>query len=453
MHTTTAAASARPDPHRLRPSLDSLGVLELLGRERFAAALAEHCPRFRRRRYTPARTLAMFVAQTLSDDASCRRAVNEHIAQCVARGEPAPSSHTGAYSDARQRLPIELVRALGAEAARATRQAHLRASTAPARPTLLIDGTGFSMPDTDDNQARFPQSASQLPGCGFPQGRLVVLACAASGAIVETTVSGAIGKGTGETTAFRELVSRCAAGTVLVGDAIYEDYRGWAALGKAGCDAVFEINGSRTYRGRPPKRLRLVRPRRGERMTLEEHAALPPSLELRVVVSSRSGCEDKFLVTSLLDEKSWPDEAIVALYLGRWDIECDFRSFKDALGADVLGCRTPEMVEKELAVHVLGYNLVRLLMVEAAVAAGLRPREVSFRHAQQCWSAWVLAGVVFDDRAWAVLLERVVQHRVRNRPGRKEPRAIKRRPKPRALLDLRREAAREACELYERRGR
>ena len=445
MHTT----SPGPDEQRLRASLDGLGVLELIERERFAAVLAEHCPRFRHRLYTPARTLAMFVAQTLSDDASCRRAVNDLIADRVARGEPAPSSHTGAYCDARQRLPTALVRALCDEIARAAR----RSCTLDARPTLLIDGTGFSMPDTDDNQEQYPQSSSQAPGCGFPQGRLVALACAVSGAIVDTTVSGALGKDTGETSALRALVARCEPGTLLIGDAIYENYRSWAALERAGCDAVFEINGSRRFRDLPPKRLQLKRPGRRDPMTVEEHAALPARLELRVVISSRPGCEDRFLVTSLLDDKAWPDEAIVALFAKRWDVESDFRSFKDTLGAGILGCRTPQMIEKELAVHVLGYNMVRLLMCEAAAAAGIEPREVSFRHAQQCWIAWTLARVELDEANWTVLLERVAQHRVRNRPGRREPRATKRRPKSRALLDLRRDSARIVWELYERKGR
>ena len=111
------------------------------------------------------------------------------------------------------------------------------------------------------------------------------------------------------------------------------------------------------------------------------------------------------------------------------------------------------MIVKELLVHVLGYNLVRLLMCEAAVAATLEPRQISFRHAQQCWIAWVLAGAPLDEPSRQVLLARVAQHRVRNRPGRREPRAIKRRPKPRALLDLPRGAAQTVCELYERKGR
>ena len=141
------------------------------------------------------------------------------------------------------------------------------------------------------------------------------------------------------------------------------------------------------------------------------------------------------------------------LYKARHLIELDFRSFKDTLGAGVLACCTPEMVIKELAVHLLGYNLIRLLMCEAAAAAGIEPRQVSFRHAQQLWGSWVLLGAPLDETGWQLLLSRIAQRRVRNRPGRREPRAIKRRPKPRSLLNLPRRWARTICHRYERKGR
>jgi len=133
----------------------------------------------------------------------------------------------------------------------------------------------------------------------------------------------------------------------------------------------------------------------------------------------------------------------LAEFAKRWDIEVDFRSLKDTLAAGILACRTPEMVLKELAVHVLGYNLVRLLMCEAADEAGLEPRQISFRHAQQCWNAWVKSGAPLHEEGWHLLLQRIGQKKVRNRKGRKEPRAVKRRPKRTTWLDLPRDLARE----------
>ena len=121
--------------------------------------------------------------------------------------------------------------------------------------------------------------------------------------------------------------------------------------------------------------------------------------------------------------------------------------------AGILGCRAPQMVTKELWVHLLGYNLVRLLMVEAAQSADCQARDISFRHAQQSWVAWVLLGAPLDEPGWQRLLERIAFRRVRQRPGRREPRAVKRRPKPRVLLDLPRDIARICHHAYERKRR
>ena len=320
-------------------------------------------------------------------------------------------------------------------------------------PTLLIDGTGFSMPDTPENQSEFPQSANQGPGCGFPQARMTALVCAISGAVVNTVIGPARGKGSGETAALRSMLADLAPGTLIVGDAIYEDYWSWARLAHRGCSGVFELNGSRVLPLRIPKRIVIERARRPQWMSAQEYAAVPRSIKLRVIRSIRTGCADKILITSLLDAGVWPASRVRALYDRRWDVESDFKSIKDTLGAGVLGCCTPEMVTKELAVHLLGYNLIRLLMCEAAATADLEPRQMSLRHTQQLWCAWVRQGAPLDEGGWQVLLSRIAQRRVRNRPGRREPRAIKRRPKPRSLLNLPRRLARTVCHRYERKGR
>jgi len=443
----------RGDEQRARAALDSVGVFNLLTDERFFDTLEAHLPPYRERLYTPTQTLAMFVCQVLSDDRSCRRVVDEHIARCALHGQRVPSSSTGAYCDARQRLPQPLVSVLCDEVARVARTIATGEPCVPAPATLLIDGTGFSMPDTPENQQAFPQSASQREGCGFPQGRLVGLVCATTGVVVDRHVTPAKGKGTGESTALRAMIERIEPGTLVIGDAIYEDFFAWALLEQAHCAAIFEVHGSRGLPHPLPRRLTFKRPCRPVWMSPEQYATIPRTRTLRVVVSTRPGCEDRYLITSLLDEQRHPDEAVLAEFARRWDIELDFRSFKDGLGAGVLGCRTPEMVAKELDVHVLGYNLIRLLMSEAAAAAGLEPRQISFRHTQQCWSAWVLMGVPLNQANWQVLLDRIAQHRVRNRPGRKEPRAVKRRPKRTVWLNLPRAQAREVRHLYERTGR
>lgn len=436
---------------RRRVHLDSIGIFNLITDDRFFETLEANLPAHRERRYPPAQTLAMFVSQALSDDRSCRRAVDDHVARCVAHGLSAPSSSTGAYCDARQRLPIELIEALRHEVARATAQ--VDTSMESTMRTVLVDGTGFSMPDTPANQRVFPQSASQSEGCGFPQGRLVAMVCARTGSILQMRTKPAKGKGTGETSALREMIATLEPDTLLIGDAIYEDYFAWAMLARQNCMAIFEIHGSRALPTDLPRLLQLERPRRPSWMSPEEYATMPRSQRLRLVVAPRKNCRDKYLVTSMLDDERYPDALVLEQFARRWDIETDFRSFKCDLGSGVLSCRTPDMVRKELEVHALGYNLIRLLMCEAAVAADIEPRRISFRHAQQCWSAWVQHDAPLDPANWNLLLRRIAQHRVRGRPGRKEPRAVKRRPKRTVWLDLPRPLARTVCSAYEKTGR
>ena len=184
-------------------------------------------------------------------------------------------------------------------------------------------------------------------------------------------------------------------------------------------------------------------------MDAETYESCPREINVRQVVSRRRGYQDTFFITSFTDQRLVSAKEIVALYLRRWNVETDFRSLKCALDAGILSCRSAEMIEKELWVHLLAYNLTRLLMSEAAALCDREPRSISFRHTVQLWSAWSQCGQQLDAQGWVYLLEAVAGRRVGNRPGRREPRAIKRRPKPRKLLDMPRSHARNCCYRFE----
>ena len=299
--------------------------------------------------------------------------------------------------------------------------------------------------------AALPQPSSQLAGVGFPQARLCALSCATSGAIVEATISACEGKASGEQAQLRVLANTLAAGDVLVGDAIHENYWTFAALQSGGVEAVFEINGSRRVPAPGRKRLTLTRPPRPPWMTRSEYEGSPKRILVRPVRSRKKGFRDKVLISSFVTDRRLTNADIVALYLRRWGVELDFRSLKCALGADILRTMTPAMAIKELRVHLLAYNLIRLLMSEAGQRSGREPRSISFRHAVQLWGAFAALGAELTPTALTVLLERLAQHRVGNRPGRREPRAIKRRSKPRRRLDRPRLDARDVVSSYERR--
>lgn len=240
-------------------------------------------------------------------------------------------------------------------------------------------------------------------------------------------------------------------GNVLVGDAIYETFWTFATLQSIGCDGVFEINGSRRRASKRCTHLTFERPQRPEWMDMATSDSYPMQITVRQVIERHRGLEDRVIITTLVDKNEVSDKEIVKLYQTRWDIESDFRSLKCTLEASILSCQSAEMVEKELTIHLLAYNLIRLLMCEAAAACSDRePRSISFRHTVQPWSAWSQLSQPLDLERWTLLLKAISSRRVRNRPGRCEPRAIKRRPKPRMLLDLPRSEAQKCCHTYER---
>jgi len=179
-------------------------------------------------------------------------------------------------------------------------------------------------------------------------------------------------------------------------------------------------------------------------MTQAAYDQAPATLLIREL---RTG--GKTLVTTLLCPKDTHKSAVKALYRSRWHIELDLRNIKSTLGMERLSCQTPTMAIKEMWVHLLAYNLIRLMMAQAALRTDSRPRQLSFKHTLQLWLAWDHHGHDIDyDEMQGSLLALIAQQRVGDRPGRIEPRAIKRRPKPYSLLTKPRAIARENARKY-----
>ena len=174
-------------------------------------------------------------------------------------------------------------------------------------------------------------------------------------------------------------------------------------------------------------------------MTKEDYDQAPDILMVRELQTG-----GKILVTTLLCAKNAPKAALKLLYRSRWHVELDLRNIKATLGLGVLSCKTPAMAEKEIWVYLLAYNLIRMIMVQAAIHTQQLPRELSFKHSVQLWLAWGRKGAAFNHGADpSILLVLIAQQRVGKRPGRVEPRALKRRPKPFPLLNLPRQLARQ----------
>jgi hypothetical protein len=326
------------------------------------------------------------------------------------------------------------------------------------RRVYLVDGTTVSMPDTPKNQAAFPQADTQAPGLGFPIARVVVLISLWVGLVREVAMGPYKGKETGETALFREMLAALKKGDVVVGDRYFASYFMLAELSQRGVDGVFRMHQKRKCDFRRGRILGLsdhvvewVKPARPKWMSEDKYNEYPDVMKIRELryKISEAGCRVKelTLTTTLLDANAYSAADLSALYRDRWHVETDLRSIKCDMKMDVLRCKTPEMVEKEVLTHMLGYNMIRRTMSRAAVETGKEPREVSFKGALQTMTAFqdALRWTTKEDRArlWSALLNAIGGHRVGDRPGRVEPRAIKRRPKPHRLLTVPRQEARK----------
>ena len=407
-------------------------------------------PEHRERLYPPTVTLSMFMRQALDADGSCQQAVNAWAAQRVAEGFSPSSVRTGAYCRARQRLPLEMLSGLARETGR-----QLHALAQPqwgwrGRSVKLVDGTTISMPDTEQNQASYPQSGSQAPGVGFPLARLIGVICLASGAVLDAAIGPYSGRGNSELGLLRRLTVALHPGDVLLADALYCNYFLIATLMAAGIDVLLEQNGARITDFRRGRSLgvrdHLVRwPKptaRPQWMTPEQYAGFPDELPMREAKVSH-----KVLVSTMLDHRAVDKHGLAALYARRWNVELDLRNIKTTLRMDLLSCQTPSMNEKELWAHLLAYNVIRLLMAQAASQAGVHPREISFKHTVQICNEWTSRGLA-ASADHGRLFTLIAQPRVGCRPGRIEPRMRKRRPKPYPWLMVPRDLARRKVRLH-----
>src|SRR6478672_6763669 len=354
--------------------------------------------------FSPLVTLWVFLGQVLSADHSCRAAVARLNAHRVAHGQRPCSAHTGAYCQARKRLPERFV----ADVARRTGQ-ELDARAAPGwrwkgRRVYVYDGSSVTMPDTPANQAAYPPPAAQRPGVGFPLARIAAAFSLACGAVVELGVCRYAGNGQSELGMLRTLWGLFRPGDVVLADRLLCSWAELVMLKLRGVDTVTRLS-RRTADFRRGRRLgpgdhvvAWPKPQKPRAMDRRTYNALPDSLairEVRVTVA-QPGFRTRSLVvvTTLPDPEAVTAADLAGLYGQRRSAELDLRSLKRTLQMGTLRCKTPELVRKEVWAHVLAYNLIRAVMAQAAAAHGRDPRDVSFKGAAQTLEAFqpVLAG-------------------------------------------------------------
>jgi putative transposase len=409
--------------------------------------------------YTPAMTLWAFLSQVLFKDEqrSCVAAVARVVVLWVALERGPCSSNTGAYCRARAKLSETAIHRLATDVADGCEKQAGKKWLWRGRHVYLVDGTTVSMPDTPENQEAYPQPSSQEEGLGFPMARLVVLLSLATGMLVDMAMGPYTGKETGETALLRQLLGRFTPGDILLADRYYCSYFMIALLMECGVDFVTRVHQRRETDFRRGRRLgkddHLVewrRPERPEWMDLQTYERMPPSIRIREihVHVGHPGfrVESLVVVTTLTDADQYTPDDIAELYGCRWLAELDIRAIKISMGMDILRCKTPSMVRKEMWTCLLAYNLIRRAMLQSAQGSGKSPRHLSFSAALQAIAASWQVIVLSDDSVAARLvdveLENFGDHPIGNRPGRVEPRAVKRRPKPHDLLTKPRDQAR-----------
>jgi hypothetical protein len=409
--------------------------------------------------YTPPVTLWAFLTQALSASKSCVAAVARVIALCVSLKRPPCAAGTGPYCTARGQLPERFLQRLTYHVGDGLQEHAEPAWLWQGRHVKLIDGTCLSAPDTPANREAYPQSTQQRPGLGFPMIRLVVILTFATAALVGAAYGPCRGPLTSELALLRELRDRFRPGELAVADRHYCSYWQIATLQQGGVDAAFRLHQQRQCDFRRGRRLGRYdhvvcwpRPPRPDWLDALSDAAMPAELRMREarVVPATPGARTRVLTiaTTLPDDDRYHREAIADLYQQRWHVELDIRNIKQALSMDILSCQTPALLAKEIWAHLLGYNLVRQSMAEAARAVGVPPRQLSFAGAVRTLAAfrWLLQSSDAAALACAcrALYLAIGSHRVGQRPDRVEPRRVKRRQQLYPLLNQPRAAARAA---------
>jgi len=398
----------------------------------------------RERTYSFRSTFWAFVSQVLNPRMSCREVVRKVQSFCSEQGLAVPGSADSAYCQARSKLSLKRLKQIHQSVAERLLQRVPQGWLWHGRKVRVVDGTGINLPDTKLNQAAFPQSAAQLPGCGFPVMQVVACFCLHSGALlhwVSTKLS------EHESPLLPKLLPFLQAGEVVLTDRGYCSYSNLALCRQKGIDAVMRLHGARKVDLRQGKNLgkqdRLQvwkRPQNQTALSRHQWGQLPREITVRIVrvlIQVRGfRVRTLWIVTTLTDPKLYPKHDLAELYRRRWQAELCLRDIKTTMAMEQLRCKSPAMVARELRLFIIAYNLLRMLIAESAIVFDYHPHQISFKAAADTLRQYRKAFRTCRasprklKRILGHLLRIIAQARVADRPNRYEPRMLKRRPKP-----------------------
>ncbi len=455
-----AAFLARPD----------LPFADLVSAERIERVFEKHNALFGQHGvYSTSIIVWAFISQVLQDgkEASCQAAVARVVSYCLQAGTKAPTSDTGDFCKARAKLPEAALRELCREVATELEDKADDAWLWKGMHAKLIDGFTFTMPDTPENQAEYPHPKTQKPGVGLPIARAVGITSLATASVLDAEMGPYSGKETGESALLRSIMDSLCKGDVAVLDRYYCSFLMIALMLSRGVQVCTRLHQCRRSDFREGRRLgkgdHIIvwdRPPRPAWMDQATYDTIPETLELREVrvAMSKKGrrTESLTIITTLTDETEYTKDDIAELYGFRWNAEVDIRSNKDSLNLGHVRCKSPEMVRREVWTTLLGYNLIRATAAGAALLHDKQPRQISFTSTcQYVLASWMLLscgtiGTQSLSEYCRRLLKQIAECEVGNRPGRLEPRVLKRRRHGYPLMQKPRDVLRR--ELRKGRG-
>lgn len=437
------AFSLPPDCSRLQTLLQSF----------FPPFLLSQCDEkenSRERLWTLRLTFWTFLWQVLHPGHSCRQAMHNAFSQAERLLRKLPT--LSAYCQARTRLPPDNLRRIDQHVIQAAQRRRPADSLWHGWNLKVVDGSSSSMPDTSKSQLKWPQPKGQKKGCGFPVVKWVGLFCLATGVL--------LGKGLGnlhchDLRLFQLLWDFLRPGDLVVADRGFSSYAMYALFQLKGLAAVFRLQTGRKVKN--PKKSRM---KKGQRLGAGDHlilwkkpyekpawmsapdwAKIAPSLTLRIISfqAQTRGFRPKHFVlaTTLLDPEKYPTQDLIDLYARRWKVEGLIRQMKTIMKMEILRCQSPLLIEKEMIMHRIAYNLIYCLMLESALCHYVEVIEISYAGTLSALQAFTSGDRCSKRRKISLyeqLLQAIAAERLPKRPGRKEPRAVKRRPKPYPLL-------------------
>jgi Transposase DDE domain len=435
-----------------------LPLAELEPETVIANVLAQQEIKVRQTLYNPVVTLWAWLAQVLDADKSMNNTVKRLVAWLAASGVVPPSTDTGAYSKARERLPLASIEQLLRLSAEVLQEQVQPSQLWCGHSVKAYDATTLTLMDTSANQAAFPQPSSQKVGCGLPLVKLVVWFSVASGALLQVAIAAF---NISEWELSRQLYATLQPEDVVVADSAYGTYVDLALVQQYGAHGVYRKHHARGFDFRRGKRLaqgdHIVtwqRPTQCPRSMLPQvFLALPETLQVREIEIQveQAGFRPQriILVTTLLDAKRYCKAQLAKLYRLRWhSTEVNLRHLKTTLKMEMIFAKTPEIARKDIWIHLLAYNLLRRVMQCSVQAIELDPLNLSLQGTRQMLHQFLtplaLANRREHRRLYEMLLQLVAAQLVPIRPNRVEPRMIKRRPKnfprmqfPRSVLKAR----------------